>query len=405
MRISPSFNSQHSFEELDSSDRYSVGGTEGDALDMDWGVVSTTESDVGNYEQRSSGTGEYIGDGILILPGVDSGSSNNNEHSVDLSVPGTDSLPSEIDSVSEEHIEEPIRNVPRSKWRIKNFSVFLVGAGVVLFLSLATGLFLRQQSQYRATMHQLEEKIRQLEKEKELLTQPPWIDEEDRSNDSSLFTLLDNCWIKAKMNVRFGDCSKNSHGLCGAFFENATQSIWKWIDETFPSMSGEEASTRDTVGEKPSLNDMMETLTNFPGIVGEALVSASKAVSEQFSALNLGMDEEEDPTDDLIRASEAFSEALSTAGVTFTSELQDFGEDPFKYFADAVDQTLQPTKSAKVSLDGLRNVAESVASTSIGWGQSLWQIGEAISAKVGVFIIEPSLQSESKAEPTNGEDL
>lgn len=405
MRISPSFNSQHSFEELDSSDRYSVGGTDSDALGMDWGVVSTTESDVGNYEQRSSGTGEYIGDGILILSGVDSGRSTNNEHSTDLSVPGTDSLPSEIDSVSEEHIEEPMSNVPQSVWRTKEFSVFVVGAGLAVLLSLVAGLVLQQHNHYRSTMLQLEEKIKLLEKEKELLTQPPWMDEDDHSHDSSLFTLLDNCWIKAKMNVKFGDCSKNSHGLCGAFFENATQSIWKWFDESFPATNAKETTTRDNVGERPSLNDIMETLTNFPVIVGEAIVSASKAVSEQFSALNLGTDEEENPTDDLIRASEAFSEALSTAGGTLVSELNELGADPFKYLADAVDQTLEPTKSAKVSLDGLRNVAEAVASTSIGWGQSLLQIGEAISAKVGAFITDPSLQTEVTTKPTNEEDL
>ncbi len=407
MRISPSFGSQSSFEEMDTSGFHILGGTD-DALDTDWGVVSTTESDIGNYEQlpNETGTAEHMGDGILILPGLDSGSSNNGQSS-DLSVPGTDSLPSEIGSVSADNCEEASANIPHKKRVANKLSIYLIGTGVFLLVSLVAG-FVHQHYQYRSTMKQLEEKIQQLEKEKETLRQPPWMDEGDLNNESSLFTLLDNCWIKAKMNVKFGDCSTNSHGLCGAFFENATQSIWKWFDETFPSMSEEgtpAGPTGNTWEDKPSLNDIMETLANFPGIMGEAVASASKAVADKISTLNLGIDEAENPTDDLIRATEAFSEALHAAGDAVASEVQELGADPLKYFTDAVDEAFKPTKSAKVSLDGLRNFAETLSSVSIGWGESMVQVGEAISAKLAGIMSDDSSNFEFKHETVDEMDL
>lgn len=405
MRTSPSFESDHSFEEFDSSTLDSVERTDletEDVLDMDWGVVSTTSSVA--HGQRSVGTSdrEYIGNGILILDGLDSGSSHHENHSSDLSVPGTDSLPSDIGSLSAENHEEV--KVTEKAWVVSKRVVFLVGLAAFVSFSVLSGLFVRQHLVYRSTMQELGEKIQQLEKEREEIPQPPWAEENDIS-ESSFFTLLDNCWIKAKMNVKFGDCSQNSYGLCGAFFENATQSISQWFDETFPPSHGEDISEGNLDEESPSFNDAMETLTKLPSIMGEALVSASKAVSERLASLNLGAEDDDDATDDLVRASEAFSDALNSARGAMASELHELGEDPVKYLAGAVNEASQPTQHAKVSLEGLRSVAKAVSSASIGWSEALIQTGETISIKVVEWMDDPLSYFEFKEKVSSEEEL
>lgn len=402
MKTSPSFESDNSFEEFDSSTLDSVDRTD-DVLDMDWGVVSTTSSVA--YEQRSTGTGgsEYIGNGILILDGLDSGNSRNENHSSDLSVPGTDSLPSDIGSLTGENNEEA--RVAENEWVISKRVVFVACLAALALFSLVSGLLIRQHFMYRSTMQQLGEKIQQLEKEREEMPQPAWIDEEGITNESRFFTLLDNCWVKAKMNVKFGDCSQNSYGLCGAFFENATQTISKWFDDTFQSLLGEDSSKDDLDEENQSFQDAMETLAKFPGIVGDAIVSASMAVSEKFASLNPGGNGAEDATDDLVRASRAFSNSLHSAGGAMASELSDLGEDPVKYLSEAVIEASQPTQAAKVSMDGLRNVAKAVSSTSIGWSEALYKTGETISVKVAELMDDPLsyFQHKTKVFSKDGE--
>jgi hypothetical protein len=407
MRTSPSFESQSSFEEFDSStlNESSAGGTD-DALEMDWGVVSTTGSDVGNYGQRSGSTSEYIGNGILILDGVDS-NANRNDHSSDFSLPGTESLPSDIGSLSADNNEDVnVAAAPETNtWVITKRVVYLAGFAAFFVFSVVTGLFVHQHYAYRTTMQQLGEKIQQLEKEREEMPQQKWMDGSDIGSDSSFFTLLDNCWIKAKMNVKFGDCSQNSYGLCGAFFDNATKTIGKWFDETFPSRNNDEAGKIGSNGEIPSLQEAMETMAKFPEIMGEAIVSASKAVSDKLATLNVGVDEASDASDDLIRASEAFSEALHSAGGAMASELTELGDDPLKYLTKAVEGTSKPVKSSKFSMNGLRNVVDKLSSASIGWGEALVQTGEAISVKVVEIMDGPLSYFEFETKSSDEKDL
>lgn len=409
MKTSPSFESQSSFEEFDTStlnESAAAEGADDAALEMDWGVVSTTGSDVGTYAHQSMGTTcEYTDTGILIIDGIDSGSSRN-DHPSDLSLPGTESLPSDLGSLSAENNDEVHNDASRhSAWVISKRAVYLAGIAAFLVFSVVTGLFIRQHYQYRSTMQQLGEKIQQLEKEREEMPQPVWMDGSDISSDSKFFTLLDNCWIKARMKVKFGDCSQNSYGLCGAFFQNATETIGKWFGETFASLDGGESSTSGSNQEMPSLNEAMETMAKFPGIMGEAIVSASKAVSEKIASLNLGLESEDGAADELIRASEAFAEALHSAGGAMASELNDLGEDPIKYLTEAVGEASQPARNAKFSMSGLRNVVEKVSAASIGWGEALVQTGETISVKVIEMMDDPLSYFEFQTKSSKEKEL
>jgi len=372
MRTPPSFESPSSFEDLDSVSHESGAGTDAASRDDDiagWGVVSTTGSEAGGSGRESAGmvNGEYIGEGILIMDGMDSTVSRDGLTS-DLSIPGSASFPSDIGSLTAEQSGETNVFDLRSTLQVNKRVIFFVGCFVFFAFSAVGGLFVRQHYRYQSTVQQLGEKIQQLEKEKEELALPPWIEEDDVETESSLFTLLDNCWVKAKMNIKFGECSQNSYGLCGAFFHNATRTIGQWFDETFSTPDNDdESSISGGKEDDSSEHDIFIALAKYPEAMAGAIVSAREALSERLSSLNLGSP---DDTDDLTRASEAIAEAFQSAGGFAMSELEAIGKNPVKYLQDVVDGASHPERKSKFSADGIQEFADSISKTTISWAES-----------------------------------
>ena len=362
----------------------------GDGLQMDWGVVSTTESDaVSGW--RSSGTSrEYIGQGILIVDGIDSATSRN-EPSSNLSLPGSDSIPSDLGSLSED-LSVDKHNV----WLVNKRMIYLVSSLVMLAFSAVTGLLIRQHVRYQSAMQELGEKIHQLEKEKEEVPQPSWLGDGALGDSSTFFTLLDTCWIKAKMNLKFGDCSENSFGLCGEFVSHATDSLKAWFVENIPEMEGErmldQAGTDGTHGQQ----DILTALAKYPDIIGEAMVSASKAVSEMMTKLNLAVDGAEGASDDLISASEAFSDATKSAKDAVAYNFNEFVKDPIRYFTGAVEEASQPPPSTKVTMNGLHNTAKTFSDASVEWANAVVETSESFSSMMTHIFTKPLSFFESK---------
>jgi hypothetical protein len=382
MRISPSFASQTSFEEVNSSTVESVGD-----IPMDWGVVSTTESDAGTSGLRS-GSREYIGQGILILDGIDSNTSRN-EHSSHLSLPGSDSMPSDLDSLSDN------RSVDKHNiWLVKKRVICLVGAVVIFAFAAVVGLLVRQHFKYQAVMLELGEKIHQLEKEKEELPQPPIVGSVDLDDSSTFFTLLDTCWIKAKMNVKFGECSQNYFGLCGEFVSHATESLKTLFAEHIPKLDGDNGINQPGTDEDHAQRDMATALAKYPDIIGEAMISASKAVSDMIMNLNLAIEDE--ASDDLLWVSETFSEAAKSAKGAVSYNFNEFVKDPVKFFTGALEEATQPAPATKVSMNGVYSTAKIFSDASVDWANSMAETSEAFANTIVRMFSKPLSFLESK---------
>ena len=375
MRISPSFESQASFEDVGMSTTENA-----DVLQMDWGVVSTTESDaVSGW--RSSGTSrEYIGQGILIVDGIDSAASRN-EPSSNLSLPGSDSIPSDLGSLSEDLSVDK-----HNMWLVNKRMIYIIGSLVFLAFSTVTGLLIRQHVRYQSALQELGEKIQQLEKEKEEIPQPVWLGEGELNESSAFFTLLDTCWIKAKMNLKFGDCSQNSFGLCGEFVSHATESLKAWFSENIPKLEGDEDGDDAAHGHE----DILTALASYPDIIGETMVSASKAVSEMIMKLNLAAVEgAESASDDLVSASEAFSDAATSAKGAVSYNFNEFVKDPIRYFTGAVEEAAQPPPSTKVTMNGLYNTAKTFSDASAELANAVAETSENFSSMMTHIFTKP----------------
>jgi len=386
MRISPSFESQASFEDVGMSTRENE-----DVLQMDWGVVSTTESDAVSGWPSSGTSREYIGQGILIVDGIDSAASRN-EPSSNLSLPGSDSIPSDLGSLSEDPSVDK-----HNMWLVNKRMIYIIGSLVLLAFSAVTGLLIRQHVRYQSVMQELGEKIQQLEKEKEELPQPVWLGEGELNESSSFFTLLDTCWVKAKMNLKFGDCSQNSFGLCGEFVSHATESLKAWFSENIPKLEGERMFDEAGDDTAHGHEDILTALATYPDIIGEAMVSASKAVSEMIMKLNLAAVEgAESASDDLVSASEAFADAATSAKGAVAYNFNEFVKDPIRYFTGAVEEAVQPPPPTKVTMNGLYNTAKTFSDASAELANAVAETSESFSNMMTHIFTKPLSFLESK---------
>lgn len=388
MRISPSFESEDSFENFDTSTMdTSLPGTNERRveIDMDWGVVSTTGSDVGASRLQRPTSGEHIGQGILIMDGISS-EGTGHERSSTFSVPGSSAMPSEIGSIGEDFPPDD----EETTWHVNKRMIYIVGSLILCAFVSVSGLLVRQHLRYQTAMKELGQKIDQLEKEKEAMPQPNWLGEGHLDDSSTFFTLLDTCWVKAKMNLEFGDCSTNSFGLCGEFVSHAKESVKTWFSGNLSMLEEEGIIPLDETIERLEHNEHNEhndpdelnlaaALAKYPDIIGEAMVSASKAVSEMIGSLNLALDGTAEASNNLVRASEAFSDA--TKG-SVSYNFNEFVKDPVKYFTGAVEEASHPSHSTKVSMNGLQIAAKSLSDVSADWANKVVESTETLSKKM-----------------------
>ena len=406
MKTSESFESEISFEGSNS-----VGSAEDifGHVTGDWGVVSHDGSEENVRVGIDSFESESFGNGVLILDGVES--STRNEPSV-LTMPGTYSLPTEIGSLSDNNRMDRFDDdlgTPRIIWethkrKIVLFLVPFVGASIA-----GVGFLFREMNSWRTSALRLEQEVQRLEQEKiemeaSYKSKPAWDSASEENPD--LFTIVDNCWVKAKADIKLGACGEETQESVKDFAKRAWEN-WGafWND----SLSTDAAAMLGAVGavghainkaatshddstntrakrrkrRRETLNDATSFVSSFPLAFGEAISDASKSISSKVSSLVDSLDEVESAADAKVRqASEALSEALDAASEAMTFELKELSEDPLKYFASAVQGASKTAKPERVTMQGLFNAADAVTSASKTVSESTGEVVSVVMTEI-----------------------
>jgi hypothetical protein len=207
----------------------------------DWGVVS-------NQDHSFSNTG------VLILPGsVQARQANGSQaYSANLSIPGSDSIPTDIDSIVQEDdsrgrriniiggdsIGRSTSNGSSRLWENEEASILLrsqeelrtmnrrgsiLAVLLVLVSVTSTSYLIWDRHTWKSSAVQLEQQIRHIQialNETKLSALPtptpkleipslPW-DVCSTGTPEEANTLVNNCWMKAKANVQLGDCAEQA---------------------------------------------------------------------------------------------------------------------------------------------------------------------------------------------------
>lgn len=288
----------------------------------DFEVVSHTASDI-NSAHRSRGGNFYLGNGILILDGAESNSRNDASESV-LSIPGTDSLPTDVGTLHGREVMFQNAESKKNAWTIPK-------SAAVVFLSMlcyfmydtynwrSSSLKLQQQVlEHEATIQRLEYEA---EENKKLV---------EYTDDSDYVTLVDNCWVKAQA---------------------------RWCDKAKPFKGG----------------------LSLPLLVGEAIGEAGKIMSKKVSSFKDAMQEIPHSASSEFRAasgavtqaSDVLSVFVEAAGEAMAAELNEFSDNPLDYVAEAVKGASQNSKSQQ----GAKSLKDVVASASNDWGKAFkWNV-------------------------------
>jgi hypothetical protein len=248
----------------------------------DYEVVSHNGSDIRSAPENST-RNSYFGSGILILDGIeDDGVEENGSV---LSVPGTDSLPTDVGTVNGQEIPHRRRSIP--KYGLLLVGTVLLGFGYNWYTWRSSSLqweqkFFEQQATMQATIDRLEQEVQ----ERDLAL--------DYIDESDYITVFDNCWVKAK--ARW--CDKGGPG-------------------SFPQVLG------DAIGEASKL--VTKTVTSLTGSMKEVPQAASPELKAAADAVN--------------KVTDVLSLIVGAAGDAMAAEFQEFSDNPVDYMAEAVKGT------------------------------------------------------------------
>jgi len=259
----------------------------GDQNSTDYEVVSHNGSDI-----RSASRNAFVGSGILILNGA---GEDTHENGSVLSVPGTDSLPTDVGTLNGQEIVVPRKN----GWAISKYGAVLLGS-VLLALGYTTytwrlsSLQLQEQiAQQQATIQRLEQEVQESKMQLDFM------------DESEYVTLFDNCWLKAKA---------------------------RWCD------SGAPGSLPSLFGEASKL--VTDTMNSFT----DSMKEVPQAASSEFKAA----------ADAVTKVTGALSVFVGAAGDAMVAELQEFSDNPMDYMAEAVKGA--PSQEAEVTGKGVDEV-------------------------------------------------
>eukprot|EP00526_Cylindrotheca_closterium_P017162 CAMPEP_0113616610 /NCGR_PEP_ID=MMETSP0017_2-20120614/8329_1 /TAXON_ID=2856 /ORGANISM="Cylindrotheca closterium" /LENGTH=319 /DNA_ID=CAMNT_0000525931 /DNA_START=181 /DNA_END=1140 /DNA_ORIENTATION=+ /assembly_acc=CAM_ASM_000147 len=264
-------------------------------------VVSHNGSDIRSAPETST-RNAYFGSGILILDGAeDDGVEENGSL---LSVPGTDSLPTDVGTLNGQYVSY------RSSWSIPKYAIFLLST-VLLGLGYTTYTTYtwrysslqkdEQIAQHLATIQRLEQQVQ----EKDMALE--YFDESD------YVTVFDNCWVKAK--ARW--CDKGGPGSFPQLFGGAIGEASKLVTETVASLT-------DSMKEVP------------------------EAASSEFKAA----------ADAVTKVTDVLSLFVGAAGDAMVAELQEFSDNPMDYMAEAVKGTHNEQEITGNGIDEVMNVVK-----------------------------------------------
>lgn len=268
----------------------------------DYEVVSHNGSDIRSAPETST-RNSYFGSGILILDGIeDDGVEDNGSV---LSVPGTDSLPTDVGTVNGHEIPHRSRSIP--KYGLLLVGAILVGLGYTSYTWRSSSLEWQQKfEKFAQEQAALQAKIQRLEQE---------VQERDLAleyfDESDYITVFDNCWVKAK--ARW--CDKGGPG-------------------SFPQILG------DAIGEASKL--VTETVTSLTGSMKEV----PQAASSEFKAA----------ADAVSKVTGALSLIVGAAGDAVAAEFQEFSDNPMDYMAEAVKGSHSEQEITGKGIDEVLNV-------------------------------------------------
>ena len=439
MLISQSFDSDFSFagaspdgslsEGMDNEGGSSVG--EEGVDDDQWGFVSNDEYDmVDNHDVSTDGSG-YAGSGLLILDSVETNSGGGvNNDSSRLSIPGTDSLPSEIDSLSDVHlngeVEQPNHNEHQNSIAFRKRSLILSGlsaAGLIISCLGYVAWDRNALSSANIKLHQeletlkhenelnlqaeierslalevlVEEKdleIDILEQEKEAIkelyssSKPSWEDE-DTPKDGE-FYLIDNCWLKAKASVQFGPCGDDTKSTINDFKTKAWRDLKEMWNGTTTTDKAAYLAAATGMAHMLSMNDDDDDSSkwSFPGynVMGGKKKNFS---SEPMSDGSAKFDFEEAKAT-LAQASGAVSEAVLSLTGAMASGIKDLSADPVAHLAGALKGASQASKNGPpISMNGVFDASKAFSSASAAMGKVMKETNEILSVKVSEMIDDP----------------
>jgi hypothetical protein len=291
--------------------------------------IGSLRDSVDNSWDFASHAGDFMSErsGVLIIPAdeledaVAAGPGDRYETAMDLSVPGSDSFPSELGSLHDltgsmnaAAREDPAqeRLIDRDQEGESRRGLYSKAIVMVLFAMLVTSflssafLFLERQSWHNTTLRleekirqleeqqvqqakgqksyttlRLEEKIRQLEEQqaqqaKGQSEDPPPVFSWEKSGDAEdpePTLLVDNCWFHAKANLELGKCANDAKKTA----EKTLKAFGKTVDDVGKSwieyMVGEEPDSAKSVpvGSKLKKN-AKKTLKEF----GKTVVKENK---------------------------------------------------------------------------------------------------------------------------------
>lgn len=289
-------------------------------------MVSHYGSDV-NSGQGTPDRNVYIRNGILILDGAESSTRNDTSASV-FSIPGTDSLPSDVGTLQGQEFTFPNAESRRKTWTIPKYSGLLFLSVLCSFLLYNTYNWRSSSLQFQQQILEHEATIQRLEKEAEESKMIV-----DDSDESDYITLLDNCWVKAQA---------------------------RWCDKSAPS-------TPSTGG------------FSLPSMFGEAIGEASKIMSKKVSSLKDAMQEIPNSastefkaaTEAVTQASDVLSLFVGAAGVAMAAEYLEFSGNPLDYVAEAVKGASQNSESKQeVNAKDLKEDMNTASSPSNDWSKA-----------------------------------
>jgi hypothetical protein len=309
---------------FESSSSFSLGDSIfSESREGEFEVVSHNDGSDINSGQGPPDRNVYIRNGILILDGAESSSRNDASESV-FSVPGTDSLPSDVGTLQDQEVMFPNPEFLKKTWTIPKYSGLLFLSVLCSFMYNAynwhsSSLKLQQQIlEHEATIQRLE---KEAEESKMLV---------DDSDESDYITLVDNCWVKAQA---------------------------RWCDKGIPSTGG----------------------FSLPFIVGEAIGEASKIMSKKVSLLKDAMQEIphsastefKAATEAVTQVSDVLSIFVGAAGVAMAAELHEFSGNPLDYVAEAVKGASQNSESQQeANAKGLKEGMHIASSSSKDWSKA-----------------------------------
>lgn len=230
------FNNDHEIMGLDDSNEIDE--------DDDWGVVSTEDLPVEHVDRSN----QLFQTGVLIISGSDDEGDDAQPYigripkevypntSTDLSLPGTLSIPTDPGTLIDDEANEIIRRAKERRLIHSNSDIrrkpgfperpgrfvkpfLMVAVAVVLTWTCMTVYLVRELNRWRSVSIALQQEIREIKELQEKMAKrnvmkppvPPqrfsWEDSSCQSMSNEEMTLFDNCWVRAKAHVKFGDCA------------------------------------------------------------------------------------------------------------------------------------------------------------------------------------------------------